>query len=103
MAKRTPRSEASDTTTASASSRRARGSADRRGDPPTTDQRGIDPGPKPEALKVDEQDDSGSSSAEPTADDIRVRAYHRYLERGGGPGMDFEDWLEAERELKTRK
>jgi hypothetical protein len=29
-----------------------------------------------------------------------MRAYHRYLERGGGHGMDFEDWLEAERELK---
>ena len=40
---------------------------------------------------------------EPTADDIRVRAYHRYLERGGGHGMDFEDWLEAERELRQRK
>ena len=39
----------------------------------------------------------------PTEEDIRVRAYHRYLERGGGDGMDFEDWLEAERELKSQK
>jgi hypothetical protein len=29
-----------------------------------------------------------------------MRAYHRYLERGAGHGMDFQDWLEAERELK---
>jgi hypothetical protein len=36
----------------------------------------------------------------PSEDDIRLRAYHRYLERGGGHGMDFEDWLEAERELR---
>jgi hypothetical protein len=40
---------------------------------------------------------------EPTADDIRVRAYHRFLERGGRPGNDFEDWLEAEKELKGRQ
>jgi hypothetical protein len=39
----------------------------------------------------------------PTDDDIRIRAYHRYLERGGSHGMDFEDWLEAERELRQRK
>jgi hypothetical protein len=101
MAKRTPRSEASDTTPASASSRR-RGSSDRRPDR-ESDQRGIDPGPAPEALKVDAPGDSESSIDEPTADDIRVRAYHRYLERGGGHGMDFEDWLEAERELKTKR
>jgi hypothetical protein len=35
-----------------------------------------------------------------TDDDIRIRAYHRYLERGGSHGADFEDWLEAEKELK---
>jgi len=36
----------------------------------------------------------------PDEEEIRIRAYHRYLERGGGHGMDFEDWLEAERELR---
>jgi hypothetical protein len=39
----------------------------------------------------------------PSEEDIRLRAYQRYLERGGGHGMDFEDWLEAERELKRQK
>jgi len=38
--------------------------------------------------------------AAPNDEDIRLRAYHRYLERGGGDGQDFDDWLEAERELK---
>jgi len=38
-----------------------------------------------------------------TDEEIRERAYHRYLQRGGGHGMDFEDWLEAERELRTKK
>jgi DUF2934 family protein len=40
-----------------------------------------------------------SMASEPSDEDIRIRAYHRYLERGGGHGMDFEDWLEAKREL----
>ena len=37
----------------------------------------------------------------PNEDDIRVRAYHRYLERGAGHGADFDDWLEAEKDLKV--
>jgi len=45
---------------------------------------------------------SESMASSPSDEDIRLRAYQRYLERGGGHGMDFEDWLEAERELKTR-
>jgi len=43
-----------------------------------------------------------SMSSEPHDDDIRLRAYHRYLERGGGHGMDFEDWLEAKRDLQKK-
>jgi hypothetical protein len=46
---------------------------------------------------------SQSMASEPSEEDIRMRAYHRYLERGGGHGMDFEDWLEAERELKPQR
>ena len=37
----------------------------------------------------------------PSHDEIAEAAYHRYLQRGGGDGMDFEDWLEAERTLRT--
>ncbi len=39
---------------------------------------------------------------EPSADEIAQEAYLRYLSRGGGDGQDFDDWLEAERELKKR-
>jgi hypothetical protein len=39
----------------------------------------------------------------PSVDDIRRRAYGRYLERGGHHGQHFDDWLEAERELKNKK
>jgi Protein of unknown function (DUF2934) len=43
-----------------------------------------------------------SMSSEPSEEDIRLRAYHRYLERGGEHGTHFDDWLEAERELRER-
>ena len=44
-----------------------------------------------------------SMGSEPSEEDVRLRAYHRYLERGGGHGRDYDDWLEAERELKGQK
>jgi hypothetical protein len=46
---------------------------------------------------------AGVMGSEPTEDDIRRRAYERYLERGGEHGMDFEDWLAAERDLRGGK
>jgi hypothetical protein len=33
--------------------------------------------------------------------EIRKRAYYIYLQRGGQPGYELEDWLQAERELST--
>ena len=36
----------------------------------------------------------------PTHDDIAMRAYERFLQRGAQHGQDFEDWLAAERELQ---
>ena len=44
-----------------------------------------------------------SMGSEPSEEEIRMRAYRRYLERGGGDGLHFEDWLEAEKELKTTR
>jgi Protein of unknown function (DUF2934) len=35
----------------------------------------------------------------PTREEIALRAYHIYLERGGAPGNELEDWIRAEREL----
>lgn len=35
----------------------------------------------------------------PTQEDIARRAYEIYLERGGAPGHELEDWARAEREL----
>jgi hypothetical protein len=39
----------------------------------------------------------------PSHDEIAEAAYHRYRQRGGGHGMDFEDWLEAEQALRSRR
>src|SRR5262245_8316773 len=99
MAKRTPRSEANETSTRTAHSDRAR-------------QQSTTPLPPETFAETGESDDldlagtddrditSRSMGSEPSEEDIRLRAYHRYLQRGGGDGMDFDDWLEAERELK---
>ena len=42
-------------------------------------------------------------SPAPTDDEIRARAYEMYLERGGHDGLDFDDWVRAERELRLRR
>ena len=31
--------------------------------------------------------------------EMRSRAYENYLQRGGQPGYELEDWLQTEREL----
>ena len=36
---------------------------------------------------------------EPTDEEVRERAYHRYLERRGTHGSEYDDWLEARRDL----
>ena len=45
---------------------------------------------------------SESMASEPSEADVRMRAYWRFLQRGGTHGMDFDDWLEAEGELKRK-
>ena len=91
MAKRpSPRSEARDTATAS--------------NPPPTPREAASPTAIDRARERDEEPlDSGIASSGPKEDEIRRRAYQRYLERGGGHGQDFDDWLEAERELRSGK
>ncbi len=42
-----------------------------------------------------------SSNGAPTDEEIRRRAYEIYLRRGPGHGADLDDWLAAERELRT--
>jgi hypothetical protein len=37
--------------------------------------------------------------SQPTQEEIAVRAYQLYLKRGGTPGNELEDWIQAERQL----
>lgn len=37
---------------------------------------------------------------DPPRDAIAARAYELYLPRGGADGRDFDDWLQAEQELR---
>ena len=38
--------------------------------------------------------------AVPSEDEVRALAYHLFQARGGEPGHELEDWLQAERELR---
>jgi hypothetical protein len=49
--------------------------------------------PSPAAQK------SRTANGHPTPEDIAFRAYQLYLERGGAPGNELEDWIQAENQL----
>lgn len=46
---------------------------------------------------------AGNGRTQPTAAEIAEAAYFRHLNRGGAQGSEFNDWIEAERELKARR
>ncbi len=117
MAKRNSRSEANESGAAPAQppkNRRARTEGTKKGrrtaavdaspriDPETFAARaGVGDGPSAEASAGETR--AVSMGSEPSEDDIRQRAYQRYLARGAEDGRHVEDWVEAESELKTRK
>jgi hypothetical protein len=76
---------------------------------PTTRSKANDPAAEPAAPKPKRTRIPGAEQApmgppaEPSHDDIRHRAYERYLARGGDHGLHVDDWVEAEKELKSRK
>jgi hypothetical protein len=49
---------------------------------------------------ISETEVMAQPNGRPSEDEVRARAYERYLERGGMHGNDVEDWVEAEKELK---
>jgi|SRR5581483_2534959 len=126
MAKRTPRSEADDSA-ATTPARPPRSSTGQSGQQAQTRSRGPrqtgdeatagavddaetfaarpsgDAEPEESALSADRRGgDAATDENGPSEDEIRNRAYQLYLERGGGHGMHFDDWLQAEKELKKR-
>jgi hypothetical protein len=46
-------------------------------------------------------EDRAAARAAMTDDRVRNRAYELYERRGAEPGRDLDDWLEAERELRS--
>jgi Protein of unknown function (DUF2934) len=44
----------------------------------------------------------GNGRTEPTQAEIAEAAYFKHLNRGGARGDEFQDWIEAERELRER-
>jgi DUF2934 family protein len=48
-------------------------------------------------------EDRTSSTLAAYEEKIRDRAYQVYEGRGGEPGHDWDDWLQAERELRPKR
>jgi hypothetical protein len=108
MAKRTtPRSETGDGS--AAPSARARSRRPRVRTSPEADTVGPYPGVERSendgtaGQAIADTSSTGSVGAVPSEYEIRERAYHRYLERGDHSGSEFDDWVEAERELRNRR
>jgi hypothetical protein len=98
MAKRTPQSQANETSTASSTEAKSRARSKSGATAAAPDAADTF------AARPEESDETPREEPpSPSEEDIRLRAYHRYLARGGSDGMDFEDWLEAERELKQQR
>ena len=64
---------------------------------PLKDKRNVTLELHPAPIQFHAQDTSADHSPRP--EEIRLRAYEIYIERGGVPGNELDDWLQAEREL----
>lgn len=45
--------------------------------------------------------DAVAGDAKALREEIQLRAYYRYCERGYAPGAELDDWLAAEREVSA--
>jgi hypothetical protein len=45
--------------------------------------------------------DQAAPHYEPAFEQIQVRAYEIYVQRGRQDGLDLDEWFQAEKELKT--
>jgi len=62
-----------------------------------------EPGDSADRAQQSETPVTEAMASEPNEDDIRLRAYQRYLHRGGEHGRHLDDWVEAEQELRPKK
>lgn len=51
----------------------------------------VRPSPAPQKMQT--------PNYKPTQEEIALRAYQIYLQRGGAPGNELQDWIQAERQL----
>jgi hypothetical protein len=51
--------------------------------------------------RKDATTDQAEPQYQPTFEQIQLRAYEIYFQRGRQDGLDLDDWFQAERELKT--
>jgi hypothetical protein len=49
--------------------------------------------------RFSQQNESLAAEGHPTGEEIGIRAYEVYVERGGAHGQDMDDWLQSEGEL----
>lgn len=54
---------------------------------------------KTQASVISKESEAKPQLLSPTLEQIQERAYENYKARGGGPGQELDDWLQAEREL----
>ena len=59
--------------------------------------------PPAEFDQAEDRVSSTSMGSEPNEEDIRMRAYQKFIDRGGGHGSHVDDWVSAERELREKK
>jgi hypothetical protein len=57
----------------------------------------------PRATKPKSSNTEVAGPLGPSYEEIAEAAYLRFLSRGGDHGSDFDDWVEAERELTRRR
>jgi hypothetical protein len=60
------------------------------------------PGQAEQAEQAEQTQQSEQSDRSSREDAIRSAAYEAYQRRGGAPGSETDDWLEAEAELERR-
>ena len=109
-APRTPDAAAESTAPAAPKARRAPAKRAKESAPiPSVANDRVSAMPEPAAQRVTPATASNADSVtfvgledQPTYQQIAEAAYHRYLNRGGRDGQDFDDWIEAERSLKSR-
>ena len=64
---------------------------------------GSSPSRSPRARAADTARGGSTGNIELNHNEIAEAAYQRYLGRGGAHGQDVDDWMEAERELRSRR